>query len=40
MRAQVPATIFIKYLYIGADQTALGSNLYLHCGTAPTTLPL
>ena len=34
MRVQFPVTIFMKYMYIGADQTAGKRNNYfnLHCG--------
>ena len=34
MRVQFPVTIFIKYMSIGADQTAGKRNNYfnLHCG--------
>ena len=34
MRVQFPVTIFVKYMYIGADQTAGKRNNYfnLHCG--------
>ena len=34
MRVQFPVTIFMKYMYIGADQTAGKRNNYFnfHCG--------
>ena len=34
MRVQFPVTIFMKYMYIGVDQTAGKRNNYfnLHCG--------